>query len=151
MKKITILLFLLFSVNLSAQKKDTLPIPKWKIQGRFAFIFNQSSFSNWASGGENTIAGNINVNYDFNYKTEGLIWDNKLIAAYGLTKLKGQDATKSDDRFEFTSLLGKKAKGYWLYSGFLNFKTQMDSGFDVASGTKISHFFSPAKIFHRCS
>ena len=56
---------------------------------------------------------------------------------------------KSDDRFEFTSLLGKKAKGYWFYSAFLNFKTQMDSGFDDLA-TRIqklpSHFFSPAYL-----
>ena len=76
---------------------------------------------------------------------EKLIWDNKIIAAYGLTKLKGQDATKSDDRLEFTSLLGKKASGEWFYSAFFNFKTQMDTGLDPATQTvKISHFFSPA-------
>lgn len=126
--------------------KDTTNMG-WKRGGNFVFLFNQSAFNNeWLGGGTSNMAGNIGVNYDFNYKTPTLIWDNKIIVAYGLTKLKGQDATKSDDRFEFTSLLGKKAKGYWFYSGFLNFKTQMDSGFDAATETKISHFFSPAYL-----
>lgn len=126
--------------------KDTTNMG-WKRGGNFIFLFNQSAFNNeWLGGGTSNMAGNIGVNYDFNYKTPTLIWDNKIIVAYGLTKLKGQDATKSDDRIEFTSLLGKKAKGYWFYSAFLNFKTQMDSGFDSATGTKISHFFSPAYL-----
>jgi hypothetical protein len=65
--------------------------------------------------------------------------------AYGLTKIKGEDTKKTDDRIEFTSLLGRKASGNWYYSAFLNFKTQMDSGFDPDDQTyKISHFFSPA-------
>ncbi|MBA4135512.1 MAG: hypothetical protein C0525_12370, partial [Flavobacterium sp.] len=55
------------------------------------------------------------------------------------------DLQKTDDRFEFNSLLGKKASGEWYYSFFFNFKTQFDSGFDPAnSSVKISHFFSPA-------
>lgn len=127
--------------------KDTTNMG-WKRGGNFVFLFNQSAFNNeWLGGGTSNMAGNIGINYDFNYKTQNLIWDNKIIIAYGLTKLKDQDMTKSDDRIEFTSLLGKKAKGYWFYSGFLNFKTQMDSGFDPATQTvKISHFFSPAYL-----
>ena len=70
MRRVLLLLFLILSTSFYAQKKkkDTLPIPKWKINGKFGFIFNQSTFSNWTSGGENTVAGDINVNYDFNYK-----------------------------------------------------------------------------------
>ena len=127
-----------------AKAKDTTNIG-WKKGGNFVFLFNQSAFNNdWLGGGTSNMAGNAGINYDFNYKSEKLIWDNKIIAAYGLTKLKGQDATKSDDRLEFTSLLGKKANGYWFYSAFLNFKTQMDTGNNNVTGLKNSHFFSPA-------
>lgn len=128
-----------------AKAKDTTNMG-WKRGGNFVFLFNQSAFNNdWRAGGTSNMAGNIGVNYDFNYKTPEMIWDNKCIAAYGLNKLKGADVQKSDDRFEFTSLLGKKASGYWFYSGFVNFKTQFDSGND-ATGNKISHFFSPAYL-----
>ena len=162
MKKLALALLFL-SASLFAQKtegelinvtsgaevkaKDTTNLG-WKRGGNFVFLFNQSAFNNeWLGGGTSNMAGNIGINYDFNYKTPDMIWDNKIIIAYGLTKLKGKESTKSDDRIEFTSLLGKKASGYWFYSGFLNFKTQMDSGFDPATQTvKISHFFSPAYL-----
>ncbi len=129
------------------RKVDTTKLG-WKRSGNAVFLFNQSAFNNeWLGGGTSNIAGNIGINYDMNYSSKTTIWDNKFIAAYGLTKLKDQDMTKSDDRLEFTSLYGKKAgQGNWYYSGFANFKTQMDSGFDLASGTKISHFFSPAYL-----
>jgi hypothetical protein len=164
MKKLIVALsMLVFVINMNAQvnekellEKSTKAAEKaldttslgWKRGGNLTFLFNQSAFNNeWLGGGTSNIAGNLGLNYDFNYNSRTSVWDNKIIAAYGLTKLKDQQATKSDDRLEFTSLYGKKAgEGYWYYSAFLNFKTQMDSGFDLKSGTKISHFFSPAYL-----
>ncbi|MGL4585288.1 MAG: DUF3078 domain-containing protein, partial [Flavobacterium sp.] len=80
-----------------------------------------------------------------NYKEGDWNWDNKVIASYGLTKLQGQDQKKTDDRFEFNSIVGKKAQGNWFYSAFLNFKTQFDTGIDK-KGIKNSHFMSPAYL-----
>lgn len=129
-----------------AKAKDTTNMG-WKKAGNIVFLFNQSAFNNdWRGGGVSNMAGNIGLNYDFNYKTPELIWDNKFMVNYGLTKLKGADTQKSDDRLSFTSIIGKKAVGYWFYSGFLDFRTQMDSGFDPVTTTKISHFFSPAYL-----
>jgi len=116
----------------------------WTKKGTFTFLANQATFNNWLAGGQSNISGNIGLNYDFNYKSEKWNWDNKIIAGYGLTKIKDQDVQKSDDRLVFNSLAGRKAGGYWYYSLFFNFQTQFDSGFDKDSGIKTSHFFSPA-------
>lgn len=117
----------------------------WTKGGNFSFLANQSTFNNWLAGGQSNMSGNIGANYDFNYKAGNVNWDNKLIVAYGLSKIKGVDTQKTDDRIEFNSLYGKKAKGHWFYSAFLNFKTQMDTGLDPDNQTvKVSHFFSPA-------
>jgi hypothetical protein len=119
----------------------------WEKKGMFTVLLNQASFNNWLAGGQSSVSGNAGLKYDFNYKSDTWTWDNKLTANYGLTKINGQDLQKTDDRFEFNSLVGKKASGEWYYSFFFNFKTQFDSGFDPADNTvKISHFFSPAYI-----
>ena len=116
----------------------------WVKKGTFTFLANQATFNNWLAGGQSNLSGNVGLNYDFNYKKDSWNWDNKIIAGYGLTKIKGQEMQKSDDRFQFNSLLGKKTSvtSNWYYSAFFNFKTQFDSGFE--SGIKTSHFFSPA-------
>ena len=116
----------------------------WSKKGTFTFLANQATFNNWLAGGQSNVSGNVGLNYDFNYKKDTWNWDNKIIAGYGLTKIKGQEMQKSDDRFQFSSLIGKKtsATSNWYYSAFFNFKTQFDSGFE--SGFKTSHFFSPA-------
>ncbi len=132
----------------ASEKASDTTSSGWKRNGNFLFLLNQSAFNNeWLGGGTSNIAGNVGLNYDFNYSSSKSVWDNKLIVAYGLTKVKDQDMTKSDDRFEFTSLYGKKSgNSNWYYSAFLNFKTQMDSGFDAVSKIKTSHFFSPAYL-----
>ena len=102
----------------------------WKTKGNFSLLFNQSNFNNWISGGENNLSGNVSINYDFNYKKSGWTWDNKVLASYGLIQTKNAPyEKKTDDRFEFNSILGKKAFGEWYYSFFLNFRTQFTKGY----------------------
>ena len=149
MKKLVLFFFVLLSINIFSQKKkETVPQPKWKINGRFAFIFNQSSFSNWASGGENTVAGNFNVNYDFNYKKKNINWDTRLITSYGLSHLSEKGWRKTDDRFELNSVLGIKTTTYWFFSFISNFKTQYTKGFNYKKEPKelVSELLSPAYL-----
>ena len=137
--------FLLTIVSLSAQEIANDTTKLWTKEGNISLLFNQSAYNKqWLGGGTSNIAGNFSLNYDFNYKKDDVVWDNKFIAAYGLTKIKGDNKiAKTDDRLELNSLWGKKAKGDWYYSLFFNFKTQMDSGYDK-DDVKISRFFSPA-------
>jgi len=133
--------------NEEAQKKSAEERPLgWLKKGNFTILASQSSFDNWLAGGQNNFSGNASLNYDFNYKDSLWTWDNKIIAAYGITKIKGAATQKTDDRIELNSLAGRKAFGaYWYYSMFFNFKTQMDAGIDPTDKTTtISHFFSPA-------
>lgn len=149
MKKFICCFFILCSLSIFSQKdKKAVPQPKWKVKGKLAFIFNQSSFSNWASGGENTVAGNFNINYDFNYKKNNINWDTRLITGYGLSHLSEKGLRKTDDRFELNSVLGLKTSTYWFFSFISNFKTQYTKGFNYKKEPKalVSEFLSPAYL-----
>jgi len=146
MKKVILLVSLTFSISIIFAQEKEGPKEGWTKKGNISLLLNQSAFNNWAAGGIDNIAGNLGLNYDFNYIKGDITWDSKIIAAYGITKIDGGDQQKTDDRFELNSLVGKKAKGFWYYSLFVNFKTQMDSGFDKEFGIKTTHFFSPAYL-----
>ena len=126
----------------------------WKTKGNFSLLFNQSNFNNWVAGGENNLSGNVSINYDFNYKKRDWTWDNKVVASYGLIQSKNAPyEKKTDDKFEFNSVLGKKAFGQWYYSYFLNFRTQFTKGYiydkdslGVEFRTPYTNFFSPAYL-----
>jgi Protein of unknown function (DUF3078) len=148
MKKIILSAFLFMTFATFAQETTppTTVASAWKKTGSITFLFNQAAFNNeWKGGGTSSMGANFGLNYDFNYKKDNVVWDNKLLFAYGLTKIGDGQITKTDDRIEFNSLWGKQASGNWFYSAFGNFRTQMDSGFDKG-GIKISHFFSPAYL-----
>ena len=150
MKRLLLLPLLLSSLTSIGQesKKDTISEEQWKIHGRFNFIFNQSSFSNWSSGGENTVAGNININYDFNYKKKNINWDSRILAAYGSSHVSEKGYRKTDDRFEFNSILGIKINNYWFLSFIGNFKAQFTKGYDYKKEPEVlvSNFLSPAYL-----
>jgi hypothetical protein len=144
-KSILSIVFILAVFFGNAQETPIDTTKLWTKNGNISLLFNQSAYNKqWLGGGTSNIAGNFGINYDFNYKKGDVVWDNKFILAYGLTKIKGAEmSAKTDDRLELNSLWGKKARGDWYYSIFFNFKTQMDSGYDK-NNQKISHFFSPA-------
>jgi len=134
---------------------DTTEVEGWKCKGNVSLLFNQSSFSNWVAGGENNLSGTAGINYDFNYKKKDITWDNKVLASYGLIQSKNAPyEKKTDDRFEFNSIFGKKAFGEWYYSYFLNFRTQFTRGYKyendpvtkVEFRTPYTNFFSPAYL-----
>jgi hypothetical protein len=145
-KPLFLLLFLLPIVLVNAQDivKDSVKI--WNAKGTISLLFNQSTYNKqWLGGGTSNIAGNFGLNYDLNYKKDDVVWDNKFILAYGLSKIKGDEKTaKTDDRLELNSIWGKKSKATnWYYSAYFNFKSQLDTGLDK-NELRISHFFSPA-------
>lgn len=150
MKKLALLLSLSFASLIGhAQTPVVADTTKtWTIHGENTFLINQSSFSNWASGGVNSVAGNILFNYDFNYKKNKLTWDNKVILGYGLSKQQNIGVRKNDDRIILNSLLGYKASQYWLYTFYANFQTQFAKGYQYSGENKslLSDFLSPAYL-----
>ena len=128
-----------------AVKKDTA----WKIHGQNTILINQSSFSNWAAGGVNSLAANLLLDYDFDYKKDNWSWDNKVIVGYGDSKQTGLGWRKNDDRIILNSLLGYKAAQYWLYTFYANFQTQFTNGYSYDANnnrTLISSAFAPAYL-----
>jgi hypothetical protein len=131
----------------AAPPKDTTKV--WTIHGQNTLLINQSSFSNWAAGGVNSVAANIVLDYDFNYKKGVWSWDNKAIAGYGISKQNGTGWRKNDDRIILNSLLGRQASKYWLYTFYANFQTQFTKGYNYdADGnrTLLSAPFAPAYL-----
>ncbi|MDT7832543.1 DUF3078 domain-containing protein [Flavobacteriaceae bacterium S356] len=148
MKKGALILLLFVGLTTVAQEQKQDSISNWKKAGTFTFLFNQSSFSNWIAGGENAVSGTLGVNYDFNYAKDNWTWDNKIITKYGISNISGTGTRKTDDFFEFNSLVGKKKSEFWSYSFFLNIRSQFTAGYDYTTTpkTETSSFFAPGYI-----
>jgi len=148
--KSIVVLLLLCGFVAKAQETKTDSLKNWKTEGKATLLFNQSSFSNWISGGENAVAGNLNINYLFNYKKANWTWNNTVNIAYGINDSKSNGTRKTEDRIEWKTLAGYKKDKNWYYSFFLNFQTQFTSGYDYKKDpnglTPISKAFAPAYL-----
>ena len=155
LKIIQLLALLFISTPLFSQDEIE---SKWKNSGNAVFLVNQSSFSNWTSGGQSSISGTLKVDYNYNYSDNGWAWDTKIFSNFGLNKISGSEfLKKTDDRIEVNSVLGKKFNndviGKWSYSSFFNFQTQFAKGYRFGKDsngnpnrTEKSRFFSPATL-----
>ncbi|MCW3083832.1 MAG: hypothetical protein JWP12_1198 [Bacteroidetes bacterium] len=136
----------LVSTKDSIKAADT--IRYWKKGGMIGINFAQSSFTNWAAGGENAISATGLVNLFANYKRDKTTWDNNLDLAYGLLQSGTEGIRKNEDKIDFSSKFGHYAfLDHWYYTALLNFKSQFDNGYNYPDdSTIISHFLAPGYV-----
>lgn len=150
MKRILLLLIISFtSLTSVAQIIDTtVKTTHWKRGGLTALNFTQSSFTNWAAGGENAMAGTALTVFFANYKKDKWTWDTNLEMAYGLLKSGNNKVRKNEDKIDFTTKAGRYAfKEHWYYTALLNFKSQFDNGYNLPDDSVVvSHFLAPAYV-----
>ena len=150
------ILVLFFSLKSSSKEiiVDTSKVIGWQNSGKTTFLINQTAFSNWTSGGENSIAATLSVDYNLNYYKNGWSWDTKMIGSFGVNKNSDSKFFKKiDDRVEINSVMGKKFIDKFSFSSFFNFKTQFAKGFKYSNNdqgdevrTERTRVFSPAYI-----
>jgi len=120
----------------------------WKNGGVISINLAQTSMTNWAAGGQNSVALNGIFSGFANYKQNKSVWDNSLDIGYGkLRQGKNSDFRKTDDKIDFLSKYGQEAFKNFYYAALFNFKTQMAPGYNYPDdSTKISDLFSPAYV-----
>lgn len=64
---------------------------KWVLKGVTGLNLSQTAMTNWAAGGENSIAGNAYLNGSLTRKKGNWLWVSNLVLDYGLSKTKRRD------------------------------------------------------------
>ena len=142
MKKV-LFTVLAFSLAIVSFAQDELP-QGWSHKGNFGLNFGQTSYTNWAAGGQSTINGQGIFYYEIHYLKNNFKWDNTLNSYFDFKK----KPIKTDDKIEFTSLATLKATEHLNYGAELAFRSQFAKGFDYAKDSTqyISKFLAPAYI-----
>jgi hypothetical protein len=131
---------------LRAQSADT--ISGWRKGGVIGITLAQTSLTNWAAGGQNSVSANGLLSLFANYKKGDNVWDNSLDMGFGILKQgKNEALRKTDDKLEFLSKYGRKAFKNVYYSALVSFKTQMAPGYNLPNDSvKISNFLAPGYL-----
>lgn len=141
-------LTLLGAGTLSAQSEPAKDTSPWTREGYAGVKLTQVSLTNWAAGGDNSLAFDLQGAYQANYKKGKHLWNNRLELAYGLNKT-GKDGTrKANDKIYLNSNYGYSIAKSWYASAFATFQTQFSPGYDynVNKDISVSEFMSPAYL-----
>ncbi len=137
---LTAILLLACFIAKGSEPADTT----WRVNGKTSLNFSQVSLTNWAEGGDGSIAGAFLFNMNANNKKDKHYWNNSLSLEYGLTKNTGEEARKSIDNLHLSSVYGYELRKPWFLSALFDFRTQMTKGFNYPDvNNYISSFMSP--------
>ncbi len=142
-------LTLCIAVGATAQETETAKTSNWTKKGSIGLNFSQSAFTNWAAGGQSSLAWLGTLNYGINYARNNFKWDNTLNTALGYSYFDfDQKPIKTDDKIEFTSLAGLKATETLNYSLEFAFRSQFANGYDYKLDSTLytSKWFAPAYL-----
>ncbi len=145
MKAILISILILYSISIFAQeteeKKDTL----WTPKGVVGVNLSQVAFTNWAQGGQNSLAFTFFSNFGFHYIGDPWKWRNNLSFAYGRTKLGNEGYRTNDNEIFFESTLIYNVG--WAVSPYagVTARSPVSKGFDysVDPAIQIVNTFDP--------
>lgn len=147
MKKSFILFAVLIAFTVvSAQNADTTS--KWKRSGLLSLTFNQTSFSNWTAGGENSYAFTAVGKYFADYTSGNFSINNSINLKYGIVKNESyENLRKNEDLIELISQFNQKFSKNWSASGQINFTSQFANGYNYPDDeTVVSKFLAPGYL-----
>lgn len=143
-----VILFLIINSSLYAQKgnKDRYLTrdSSWTSNGVFTFNIGQTSFTNWAAGGDNQININAILHYRLRYAKTNASWENIIETQYGTLIFSEFKTKKTNDKLNFTSKFGYKANKKWKYSYYLSLRSQFTKAYKYPNDSvPISGFMAP--------
>ncbi|MBO7197309.1 MAG: DUF3078 domain-containing protein [Tidjanibacter sp.] len=149
MKKLLLSLLAIASA-LSLMAQDQQPESPWTMSGSAGITGSQMTLTNWAAGGDPSVAADVQFNYSVDYKKDTKLWQNRLELAYGLNRTESNGVRKTNDKIYFSSSYGHKVYDNLYISALLKFNTQFADGYDY--GVKLdeggykqtSGFMAPA-------
>lgn len=143
MKKLVLITVILAMANMVFGEETEALVWKRSVVG--GLNMTQTGFDNWAAGGENALAWQMNLNYSFIKETDKISWSNTGKFLYGATKTGDADMRKSTDEIKAESVLtyklGSKINPFIAVTG----ETQFGPGYNYKTdpGVQISDFMDP--------
>ena len=124
MKTLFIALLCMGAGTLSAQTADSTQTSPWTKEGFAGLKLTQVSLTNWAAGGDNSVAFDLQGTYQINYKKGKHLWNNRIELAYGLNKTGDDGTRKANDKIYLNTNYGYSIAKNWYASAFATFQTQ---------------------------
>lgn len=137
-----------FAISAPETTADGTGDSPWQYGGVAGITLSQVSFTNWAAGGDGSMAFDLMFNYNLNYRKNKHLWQNRLELAYGMNWSQSRGAQKTNDRIYLASMYGYSIGGPWYLAALMNFSTQFANGYNYQTDPKtfMSQFMAPGYL-----
>lgn len=138
-------------VSLAELDAATAPPKSWKFDFEGGLTCSQLFVSNWAAGGETSIAGRVYFNTGGRFQKKRTLLNYRVRCALGYQwrpELDKEDKRlrKTDDRLEIDVNYGYRIKSNFYYSAFMNFRSQFANGYNDNYTKLVSKFMAPGYL-----
>jgi len=142
MKRLVILLALITAVF---AQEEAVVDTTWQKELIGSLSFSESYFDNWAAGGENAIAGQLDLGGKLVYNHEKYTWTNTGKIAFGSSKIADAETKKTIDELKIESLVSYITKMFADPYFAFKAETQLAPGYTYAEDEKnqVSAFMDP--------
>ena len=150
MKKILSLFLIILTITAYSQDiPDSLLKQGWNMTGVVGLNLSQTSFSNWAQGGSNSLAFAAYTNLGAIYYNHPWKLKNRLNATYGRTKIGNEEYRTNENDLYFESV-GSRDIGWAVDPYFsVTFRSAVTKGYDYSDANtsiQIVDFFDPGYL-----
>ncbi len=137
---------LVWGINQAAAQEKEAPKYGWQKEVVGSINLAQTTFDNWAQGGENSFAWQVNLNMKFVNDQEKYNWSNSGKFSFGMVKVGDGTTKKSVDEIKLESVFTYKLGVYVNPYVAATAETQFAKGYDysVTPNVAISNFLDPA-------
>jgi hypothetical protein len=137
--RVVLAMFVVMNIGLFGQEtEEKKPEYGWKKEVVGNLNFTQNNFDNWASGGEDSWAWQLNIDVKFENDQETYNWSNTGKFSFGQTKVGDADSRKAADELKlesvYTHIFGTYINPYIAVTA----KTQISKGYEYTDVGKIA-------------
>lgn len=154
MKRLLLLMVIILPFNLSAFDGDTVnsttqadTLKYWSFGSISLLSIAQNAFVNWAAGGESSLSGKGEFDYDLKYQRDKFTFDQSGDFVFGLVGYIDKRIEKTNDKLNMAVSLSHQTSKKWSLTNMTTLKTQFANGYKYPNdSTLISTFFAPAYL-----
>jgi DUF3078 family protein len=132
------------TTNISA---PTDTVTNWTFKSLSLVSVAQNAFVNWSAGGESSLSGKAEFDYDLKYKKDKFTYDQSGKLGFGLVGYIDKRLEKTNDKLNLSIAFSHQISKKWSLTNLSTLKTQFANGYKYPDdSTLISTFFAPAYL-----
>jgi len=127
-----------FAVAQTDATADTTAVKNWKITNLASININQTGYSKWAGGGQNSFSLGAFDNFSATYTKNRYLFDSYINCGYGIMKQQSDDFwKKTDDKIDImanNSWKWRSDNPHWYYGALFTMISQFANGYNYDLG-----------------